>query len=179
MATGSIDSISSVDGMEEDAQRGKYLTFPLDESMYGIEIQHIVEVVIRTSRMNITTVPHMPTYSKGVINLRGKVIPVIDLRSRFHIPEKEYDDRTCFIVVNINGIITALVVDTVSAVMNIPDQDVDASPQLDTSTQSKFIKGMGKTEEILYILLDVEQILFSQKQEISEMLNTSLSSASS
>ncbi len=151
---------------EEDTQEGKFLTFPLENSLYGIEIRYVLEVVIRSNKIQITQVPHMPEYTKGVINLRGKVIPVIDLRARFQLSAREYDDRTCFVVVNIQGMTTGLIVDTVAGVATIAKSDIDPPPQLDTSAQSRFIAGMGKTIETVYILLNVNQLL--GKDEIKE-----------
>ncbi len=152
---------------EDETQEGKFLTFPLEGSLYGIEIQYVLEVVIRSSKIQITEVPHMPSYTKGVINLRGQVIPIIDLRARFQLSEREYDDRTCVVVVNIQGTTTGLLVDTVTGVATIPKNAIDPPPQLDTSAQSRFIAGMGKTKETVYILLDVNQLL--GKEEIKEV----------
>ncbi|MBF0288923.1 MAG: purine-binding chemotaxis protein CheW [SAR324 cluster bacterium] len=160
---------------EEDTQDGKFLTFPLGDSLYGIEIRYVLEVVIRSSKIQITQVPHMPPYTKGVINLRGKVIPVIDLRTRFQIADREYDDRTCFVVVNIQGMTTGLIVDTVAGVATIATRAIDPPPQLDTSAQSRFIAGMGKTAKTVYILLNVNELL--GKDEIKEFQQLESSSA--
>ncbi len=156
---------------EVDEQEGKFLTFPLHKSLYGIEIRFVVEVVIRDSTSEITEVPHMPAYTKGVINLRGKIIPVIDLRARFLLPEIEYDEFSCFVVVNIQGVTTGLIVDTVSGVVSIPKTDIDPSPELDDSTENQFIAGMGKTKNKVYILLNIEELL--QKKELDLLRQTS------
>jgi len=152
---------------EIDDQEGKFLTFPLADSLYGIEISQVLEVVIHSDKTRITRVPHMPVYTKGVINLRGKIIPVIDLRSRFLLTESESNDRTCFVVVNIQGVITGLVVDTVTGVVTIPKADIDPAPKLDASIQNRFIAGMGKTTEVVYILLDIHELL--EQEEVKEL----------
>lgn len=143
----------------EDQHENKFLSFPLGELLYGIDIQYIQEVVIWSEKIEVTEIPDMPPYTKGVINLRGKVIPVIDLRERFQLPPQERDYRTCFVVVDINNHTNALIVDTVSGVLNIAPNAVDPAPQLDTSYQSQFIAGMGKTNQKVYILLDLNQLI--------------------
>ncbi|PCI27484.1 MAG: chemotaxis protein CheW [SAR324 cluster bacterium] len=158
---------SSMEVEEIGAQEGKFLTFPLADSLYGIEISQVLEVVIHSDKTRITKVPHMPLYTKGVINLRGKIIPIIDLRSRFLLSEGESSDRTCFVVVNIHGVITGLVVDTVSGVVTIAQRDIDPAPKLDISIQNQFIAGMGKTQEAVYILLNIDELL--EQGEIEEL----------
>lgn len=150
---------------KKDEKESKYLSFPLADSLYGIDIQHVKEVVIFSENMKITRVPHMPAFTKGVINLRGKVIPVIDLRLRFLLEEIEYGGRTCFVVVDINGITTGLVVDTVAGVVTFKESDIDPAPELDESAQSKFIYGIGKTKEEVYILLNTEKLLHQKELE--------------
>lgn len=152
-----------------DEQENKYLTFPLHDSLYGIEIRHVLEVVIRSTTSKITQVPHMPDYTKGIINLRGKVIPVIDLRSRFSLPTVEYNDRTCYVIVDIGGVTTGLIVDTVAGVVGILTSNIDPPPELDESTESQFILGMGKTEDEVYVLLDIQKLL--RQEELEELHN--------
>lgn len=157
---------SSSENIEENIEIGKYLTFPLGDTAYGIDIKHVLEVVIRNEKMKITKVPHMPDYTKGVINLRGRVIPILDLRKRFLMEEYEYTDRSCFIVVNIQGKKTALSVDTVSGVMSIPNNNIDPTPHIESEVHSSFIQGMAKTENQVYIILDVNQLL--EEKELEE-----------
>ena len=108
--------LAVIEELEEDSQEGQFLTFTIAEQEYGIEIRHVTEIIgIQT----ITGLPDVPEFVKGVINLRGKVIPVIDVRLRFAMPERAYDERTCIVVVNINDASVGLVVDTVSEVLNI------------------------------------------------------------
>ena len=153
---------------EEDTLEGKFLTFPLGKEEYGLEIRHVTEIV---GVQKITEVPDMPAFIRGVINLRGKVIPVMDVRARFGMPAKEYDDHTCIIVVNINDASVGIVVDTVSEVISIPSEDVDPPPSLRKGEESRFVKGLGKVGKEVKILLEIQQLLYSaDSEQLSESL---------
>lgn len=155
----SIDStFSTLDN--EDTQKGKYLTFHLAGEDYGIEIRFVIEII---GIQKITDVPDMPDFIRGVINLRGKVIPVMDVRARFCMQVREYDDRTCIIVVNIDGTEVGLVVDEVSEVADIPAKNVEPPPRTGKSTGSRYIQGMGKIGDEIKILLDVQKLLFDEE----------------
>jgi len=147
---------------EEDTLEGMYLTFPLGKEEYGIEIRYVIEIV---GIQKITEVPDMPPFIKGVINLRGKVIPVMDVRLRFDLEEKEYTDQTCIIVIDIGGTSVGLIVDTVSEVMCIPEENIDPPPRIRKDERSQFIKGLGKVEDSVKILLDVPKLLFDERVE--------------
>ncbi len=142
----------------EDTQKDKYLTFHLAGEDYGIEIEYVIEII---GILNITDVPDMPAFIRGVINLRGKVVPIMDVRSRFGLEDREYDDRTCIIVVNIDGTEVGLVVDEVSEVMDIPETNVEPAPKTSKNTEDSYIQGMGKVNNDVKILLDVHKLLFS------------------
>ncbi|HIJ90987.1 MAG: chemotaxis protein CheW [Desulfobulbaceae bacterium] len=144
----------------EDTQKDKYLTFHLANEDYGIEIRYVTEII---GIQRITEVPDMPEFLKGVINLRGKVIPVMDVRSRFHMEAREYDDRTCIVVVNINNTSIGLVVDKVQEVIDIPESQVEASPEKGKGKRSRFLQGMGKINDEVKILLNVEQLLYEEE----------------
>jgi len=146
----------------EDTQKDKYLTFHLAGEDYGIEIRYVIEII---GIQNITDVPDMPAFIRGVINLRGKVIPVMDVRARFELPDKEYDDRTCIIVVNIDGTEVGLVVDEVSEVADIPAANVEPPPKTGKSAGGQYIQGMGKIGKAVKILLDVHKLLFSDEMK--------------
>jgi purine-binding chemotaxis protein CheW len=152
----------------EDTQKGKYLTFELQEESYGIEIRHVTEII---GIQNITKVPELPQFIQGIINLRGKIIPMMDVRLRFKKPLTEYDDRTCIIVVDINNVSLGLIVDTVSEVMVIDDENVVSPPVTMMGTANAYIKGIGKTETDVKLLLDCEKLLrddeFEQLKTIS------------
>lgn len=147
---------------DEDTQEDKFLTFFLDEEEYGIEIQHVTEII---GIQKITDMPDMPPYVKGVINLRGKVIPVMDVRLRFGLAERPYDDRTCIVVININNHSVGLIVDRVSEVLDIPESDIEPPPRVGRGESSRFIKGMGKVGEQVKIMLNAEHVLFDGEAE--------------
>ena len=145
-------------------REGKYLTFSLADEEYGIGILKVKEII---GMMGITPVPQTPDYVKGVINLRGKVIPVVDLRSKFDMETIDYTDRTCIIVVEIEGkeesIQIGIVVDTVSEVLNIRESDVEDTPTFGTSVNTEFILGMAKIEGNVKILLDIDAVLSAKE----------------
>jgi len=152
-------------------EAGKYLTFKLAEEEYGIEILKVREI---NGVMDITAVPQMPVYMKGVINLRGKVIPVIDLRLKFGLEEIEHTEQTCIIVVNVGkeiGIIT----DTVCEVLDIAGENIEPPPSMGGAVETSFILGMGKVGDAVKILLDINRVLTAE--EMIDM-DTSLSANS-
>jgi len=147
---------------EEDTQKDRYLTFHLASEDYGIEICHVTEIIgIQT----ITKLPDMPGFIKGVINLRGKVIPVMDVRARFKLPDRDYNERTCIIVVDINETTVGLVVDEVSEVMDIPEPQVEPPPKTAGREKNGFIQGVGKVDKGVKIILNVGQLLFDEELE--------------
>jgi len=149
-------------------REGKYLTFSLAEEEYGIGILKIKEII---GMMPITTVPRTPEFVKGVINLRGKVIPVMDLRLRFDMEEIDYTERTCIVVVEIEGtsgtVMVGVVVDSVSEVLNIKGEDVEETPKFGAKLNTDYIFGMAKMEGGVKILLDIDQVL--SENEISDL----------
>jgi len=154
-------SDDSMIGIEnEDTQKDKYLTFHLAGEDYGIEIRYVIEII---GIQKITEVPDMPVFIRGVINLRGKVIPVMDVRARFKLPDRDYDDRTCIIVVDVDGTEVGLVVDEVSEVADIPEANVEPPPKTGKKGGSRYIRGMGKINKAVKILLDVHRLLFSEE----------------
>ncbi len=153
-----VDLLEEDDEEGEDTQEDKFLTFVLKQEEYGIEIRHVTEII---GIQNITEVPDMPHYIKGVINLRGKVIPVMDVRMRFGLEERDYDDRTCIIVINIDEQSVGLIVDRVSEVLDIPKGEVEPPPKVKRGESSRFIKGMGKVGDRVKILLNAHQLLFN------------------
>lgn len=150
----------AVDSSVGQGLGGKYLTFSLGTEEYGIVITKVREII---GIMEITAVPHTPEFIKGVINLRGRVIPIIELRMKFGMELRPYDDRTCIIVVDVpgpNGMVqVGMLVDSVSEVLNISSQDIEAPPDFGTTTHADNIIGMGKIKGKLKILLDVDQVV--------------------
>ncbi|MFO7910722.1 MAG: chemotaxis protein CheW [Desulfotignum sp.] len=148
---------------------GKYLTFTLADEEYGIGILKVKEII---GMMAITSVPRTPDFVKGVINLRGKVIPVIDLRLKFGMPSIDYTDRTCIIVVEIDAddmtIQIGIVVDAVSEVLNIKEEEIENAPSFGTSLNTDYILGMAKIDKGVKILLDIDRVLSAKEIKILE-----------
>ena len=151
-------------------KQGKYLTFSLAGEEYGIGILKVKEII---GMMSITSVPRTPEFVKGVINLRGKVIPVMDLRLKFEIEEMDYTDRTCIIVVEISGqsdvVQIGIVVDAVSEVLNIKAEDMEEAPVFGITLDTGYILGMAKVGKGIKILLDIDRVL--NKEEIFTIEN--------
>ena len=150
-------------------REGKYLTFSMAGEEYGIGIIKIKEII---GMMSITTVPQTPEFVKGVINLRGKVIPVIDLRLRFGMEAIDYTERTCIIVVEIAGVsgvvLIGIVVDAVSEVLNIKADEIEDTPAFGTKLDMDYILGMAKMEKSVKILLEIDRVLSSEEVSVLE-----------
>ncbi len=144
---------------DEDTLEGKFLIFMQGKEDYGIEIRYVTEII---GIQNISEVPDMPAHIKGVINLRGKVIPVMDMYLRFCMDERPYDDRTCIVVINVNEKAVGLIVDRVSEVLTIPAVEIEPAPELRKGEASRFIQGMGKVGDKVIILLNVDKLLFNE-----------------
>jgi len=151
-----------LDNRNEDTQEGKYLTFHMASEDYGIEIRFVTEII---GIQRITEVPDMPNFIKGVINLRGKVIPVMDVRARFNLPAREYDERTCIIVVQLQNTSVGLVVDKVNEVADIPDKDIEPPPRSSSGASADYIQGLGKMGDRVKILLNVQKLLYDSDLE--------------
>jgi purine-binding chemotaxis protein CheW len=141
----------------DDTLENRYLTFNLEHEEYGVEIRYVTEIV---GIQPITELPDTPHYLRGVINLRGKVIPVIEVRARFGLEAREYDDRTCIIVVNIRSTSVGLIVDRVAEVTEIPEDLVEEPPNVEMGVASQYISGLGRGENSVKILLDLDVLLF-------------------
>ena len=135
---------------------GKFLTFVLDNEEYGLEILKVREII---GVMDITTVPRMPDYIKGVINLRGKVITVNDLRIKFEMKTVEDTEETCIIVVDMGDAEVGIMVDKVSEVVDITTEQLEETPSFGTNVETEFILGMGKMQNKVVILLDIDKVL--------------------
>jgi purine-binding chemotaxis protein CheW len=150
-----------------DGKEGKYLTFSLAKEEYGIGILKVKEII---GMMSITTVPRTPDFLKGVINLRGKVIPVLDLRLKFGLEEIGYTERTCIIVVEISSgtgsILMGIVVDSVSEVLNIKAADLEDTPAFGSKLDTDYILGMAKINGGIKILLDINRVLYADGMEV-------------
>jgi len=150
-----------------EIQGGKFLTFTLSHEEYGIPINKVKEII---GMMEITHVPKTPKFIKGVINLRGKIIPIMDLRLKFEMEEKRYTERTCIIVVDITfeGVKKqmGLAVDAVSEVVNIQTSEIEPPPEYGIHSKAGFLTGMGKVKGKVILLLDIETILDNEELAI-------------
>ncbi|MGE0040527.1 MAG: chemotaxis protein CheW [Vicinamibacterales bacterium] len=139
---------------------GKYLTFALGDEEYGLPVLKVREII---KILDITAVPQVPMHVKGVINLRGKVIPVVDLRLKFGFNAQEYTERTCIIVVEValvsGKMMMGIVVDAVSEVLNIGEAEIEATPEFGDRVTTDFIQGMAKVKGRVKILLDLDRVL--------------------
>lgn len=169
MAQTDLINLADINMEDEDTLKGKYLIFKLGNELYGMEIRFITEII---GIQSITEVPEMPEYVKGVTNLRGKIIPVMDARIRFKMPVREYDGRTCIIVIDTNDISIGLIVDGVSEVLALRDEDIAPPPEINKGGR-KYIKGIGKSGGTVKLLLDCQMFLTDDEIEsISELPDT-------
>lgn len=153
--------------IDENTMEGKYLTFTLGTETYGLPIEYIIEII---GVQLITKVPDMDEHVRGVINLRGQVIPVIDVRSRFEMETREYDDRTCVMVTHLKGVSIGLIVDTVEDVRNIDPEVIHAAPAVATAQSGKFIKGIAQCENgLVIIILNLKKLLYSDQKKTEEV----------
>ena len=139
---------------------GKYLTFMLGREAYGLEILRVREII---GMMDITRVPRMPEFVCGVINLRGRVIPVVDLRARFGMDKQDTTKETCIIVVDLENCFMGIVVDSVWEVLDIHEDEIDETPEFGIAVDTEFIKGMGKAREYVIMLLDIAKVLKAEE----------------
>ncbi|MEQ8175264.1 MAG: chemotaxis protein CheW [Syntrophomonadaceae bacterium] len=142
---------------EEDTQKGKFLTFLVGREEYGIEIKYVTEII--GGIQAITEVPEVPPYVKGIINLRGKIIPVLDVNLRFKKEAREYDDRTCIIVIDIYDLCVGLIVDHVAEVVAMADEEIAPPPDARSGFHSSYIKGIGKVGTAVKLILDCQCLL--------------------
>ncbi len=142
------------------ALAGKYLTFKLDVEEFGLEILKVQEII---KMMGITKVPRTPAFVRGVINLRGKVIPVVDLRLKFEMERREETEKTCIIVVTVRresgAVVMGILVDEVSEVLDVAGSSIEPAPEFGASVDTSFILGMGKVGERVVTLMDVNRVL--------------------
>lgn len=151
-------------GPQADARAGKYLTFQLANEEFGIRVLKVREIM---GLQEITAVPQTPAHIKGVINLRGKVVPVIDLRLKFSLPAADYTQRTCIIVTQVQGesatVMVGIVVDGVSEVLNLSAAEIEDTPDFGDGTGIRYLLGMAKVKGKVKILLDIDQVLSTQE----------------
>ena len=145
--------------MTEETEEDKYLTFVVGNETYGLDIHYVREII---GMQPITLLPEVPSWIRGVINLRGKVIPIMDVRARFNLGERAYDGRTCIIVVNVRDWWVGLVVDRVSEVIDIPADQIEPPPDVGAGSSQHFLQGLGKIGDEVRLLLDAPRLLDAQ-----------------
>jgi purine-binding chemotaxis protein CheW len=151
---------------DEDTQADRYLAFKITTETYAVEIKYVIEIV---GIQKITEVPNIKPFIKGIINLRGNIIPVVDVRKRFGLAIIDYNDRTCIIVVSINNTSVGLIVDEVQEVLNIPEEQISQPPQTNKGSQSRFIQGIGKIGDQVKILLNINSLLYDYDDHLKEI----------
>lgn len=152
---------------EEDTQKGKFLTFSLGKEVYAIEIKFVTEII---GIQPITEVPELPPYVKGIINLRGRIIPVLDVRLRFKKPCIEYNDRTCTIVIEVHDCFVGLIVDHVSEVLSISEEEIVPPPEINKASENKFIHAIGKVGNEVKLILDCKKLMSDDELELCNQI---------
>lgn len=149
----------------DDTQKGRYMTFQLGEKYYGIPIRYVSEII---GLQPVTKVPETEDFIIGLINLRGKILPVIDVRIRFKMEPRPYDDRTCIIVINLESTTIGLIVDTIAEVVTIADEDVIPPPTVSPGSgqSSKYVYGIGKVGNEVKMLLDLNKLIAHDDMEV-------------
>ncbi|SHG15348.1 purine-binding chemotaxis protein CheW [Fodinibius roseus] len=148
-----------------DIEGGKFLTFFLGQEEYAIEILKVQEII---GLMNITPVPKMPSYIRGVLNLRGKIVPVMNLRTRFGLNKVDDTDETCIIVIQDDGYLMGILVDKVSEVVDIETEDIEEVPTVGVDDQGKYLAGLGKLQDSVKMIIEVHEVLFDVPQKVLE-----------
>ena len=156
---------------ERDTQKGKYVTFKSGNEYFGLKIQYVNEIIVF---QEITKIPESEDYIKGLINLRGKIIPVIDVRLRFKQEPFEYTDRTCIIVVNVKNIVVGLIVEKIAEVVEIQDENIIPSPSVGKAdkSQNKYVYAIGKVGDKVKLLLDPDRLLNDEEINALDTNNT-------
>jgi len=142
------------------------VTFKLENEEFGVDILKVQEI---NKMMNITKIPNAPFFIEGVINLRGKIIPIVDLRKKLGFESKPYDKATRIIVIELDGLVLGFVVDSVSEVLRIPSNTIEAAPSIVGGVESEYIEGVGKLEDRLLILLELKKIFVGAERAEIEM----------
>ena len=157
---------------EHDAQKGKYMTFKSGNEYFGLKIQYVNEII---GFQAITAIPETEDYIKGLINLRGKILPVIDVRLRFKQDPFEYNDRTCIIVINVKDTVVGLIVEKIAEVVEIPDENILPPPSIGRmdKAQNQYVYGIGKIGDTVKLLLDPDKLINDDDLEGVEQVNES------
>ncbi len=157
-----MNNIVELPNEAEDTLKGRFLSFLIGIETYGIEISYVTEIV---GIQNITEIPEMPAYIKGIINLRGIIIPVMDVRIRFGMEPKKYNDRTCVIIVEFSGSLAGLIVDSVNEVLTLKEEDVVEVPNGKMGMNSRYLQNIGKIGSKVVLLVDCRKLLATDEFE--------------
>lgn len=149
---------------DEDTLMDRYLTFRIGDEDYAIEIRSVTEII---GIQKITEIPNIPNYIKGVINLRGQIIPILSVRLRFGMPEIPFNDRTCIVVIKIRGNDIGIIVDSVAEVMSIPAESITDAPVTNKGSHGKYIYGLGQVGAEVKIIIDIFKLLFDERNNIN------------
>lgn len=155
------NSVDNFDEIEEDTMKGKFLTFSLGKEFYGIEISYVTEII---GIQKITVVPELPNFVKGIINLRGSIIPVMDARDKFGKEEIEYNDRTCIVVIDVYDTSLGIIVDEVSEVLNMDEENIVKPPTI-IDGDKRFVKNIGKNNDTVIMIIDCEKLVVQEEVE--------------
>lgn len=155
---------------DNDSQKDKYVTFKSGNEYFGIKIEYVNEIIVY---QEITEIPETEEYIKGLINLRGKIIPVIDIRIRFKQEPFEYNDRTCIIVLNVKELVVGLIVEKIAEVVEITEGNILPNPKIGKAdrSQNKYVYGIGKVGDEVKLLLDPERLLNDEDTALIEQVN--------
>ena len=155
---------------DNDSQKDKYVTFKSGNEYFGIKIEYVNEIIVY---QEITEIPETEEYIKGLINLRGKIIPVIDVRIRFKQEPFEYNDRTCIIVLNVKELVVGLIVEKIAEVVEITEENILPNPKIGKAdrSQNKYVYGIGKVGDEVKLLLDPERLLNDEDTALIEQVN--------
>lgn len=156
------DTIKEED-LDEDTLKNKYLIFHTEHQLFGIPISDVIQIV---GMQELTAVPDFPNYAKGLINLRGTIIPIIDMRIRLKLEEKKYDERTCIIITNVNDLLIGFIVDSVEEVAKINESNVSEPPKVTSEYIYTYITGIAKLNNDIILVLDLKKILSEKELEL-------------
>jgi purine-binding chemotaxis protein CheW len=158
-----VESLTDNKAVEGQEDTQEYLTFVLGKEAYGLEILKVQEI---RGYDPVTKIANTPDFIKGVVNLRGHIVPIVDLRIKFHLSQVEYNDFTVVIILNLGGRIVGIVVDGVSDVMNLQAEQIRAVPDIVASIDTKYVTGLATVEEKMLILVDIEKLMNSQEMQL-------------
>lgn len=162
------EAVAKVNQNEKSTQADRFLTFVLGNTVFGIDISFVTEIV---SMQKISEIPQLPPFVKGIVNLRGNIIPIVDMRLRLKMKSAEYSDRTCIIVINVHSHLIGLIVDYVNEVVTIPDTSIVPPPAFNSNSQSRYIKGIDKDGESVRLLLDCSHLFNFSELETFDNIN--------